>query len=107
MKEKLLKVPEGDIAQLTQRLKEKGVRVLHRFGDTLVVEGEPASNLLAEVSPSIRAIPSEPPAEAAADVSDKEISLRAFQLRQTQGFRRSKSKRATEGDDWDSIFERM
>jgi hypothetical protein len=107
MKERLLKIVAGDPAKVIQRLKEKGVRVLHRFGDTIVVEGELSPQLTTEFLSSTRAIPTEPLAEAPADASDEEVALLAFRLRQTEAFRRSKAKRATEGEDWGTIFERM
>lgn len=107
MKERLLKIVEGDPAAVAQLLKEKGVRVLHRFGDILVVEGETAPDLTAEVLRFTRAIPDELLVEASADAGDEDVALLAFRLRQTEAFRRSKAKRATEGEDWGTIFERM
>jgi hypothetical protein len=107
MEEHLLKIVDGDPAEVVQRLKEKGVRVLHRFGDTLVVEGKPAPELETELSKFTREIPATPLAAAPAGARDEEILKLAFQLRQTEGFRRAKRERATEGGDWGEIFERM
>ena len=105
MKEHLLKVSAGDPAEVAKRLKQKGVRVLHRFGDTLVVDGEPNPKVVAEISPSIQAI--QPPAQSTREVSGKEIALQAFRLRQTEAYRRSKTHRKSEGEEWDAIFEDM
>lgn len=107
MKEHLLKIVEGDPAEIVQQLKENGVQVLHRFGDTLVVEGETAPDLTAEVSRFTRAIAVEPLVEAPAEVSDENIALLAFQLRQTVEYRRSKEERETKGDEWGGIFENL
>ncbi|MBI3940202.1 MAG: hypothetical protein HY315_05160 [Acidobacteria bacterium] len=107
MAEHLLKIVDGDPAEVVQRLKEKGARVLHRFGDTLVVEGAPAPEITAEVLRFTRAVAVEPLVEAPAEASDAEVAWLAFRLRQTEHFRRSKMERVTEGEDWGLIFERM
>jgi hypothetical protein len=106
MEEQLLKI-EGDPAEVVQQLKESSVQVLHRFGDTLVVKGEPALDLAPEVSRFIRTMAVEPLIEVPADVSDENIALHAFRLRQRENFRRSKQERATEGEDWGEIFQSL
>jgi hypothetical protein len=105
MKEHLLKIVEGNPDDVVQRLKAKGIRVLHRFKDTLVVEGDPSSD--PEVLESTRVVEAKPLDELPEDVKDDELQLLAYRLRQTEKFRRRKGRRATEDEDWDTIFERM
>jgi hypothetical protein len=107
MEKHFLRVAVGDPAETAQQLKQKGVKVLHRFGKTLVVKGEPGPNLTPEVSRLTSSADAGPLAAFPAKVGDDEIALLAFRLRQTEGFRRAKAKRATEGDDWGEILERM
>lgn len=107
LKEHLLKIEHGNPAKLVQQLKEKGVQVLHRFGDTLVVEGKPAPGFTAEVLLSTREIVAEPLSEAPVEANDEDIALLAFRLRQTENFRRSKKKRTTEGESWGEVFENL
>jgi hypothetical protein len=105
MKEHLLKIVEGKPVDVVRLLKAKGIRVLHRFKDTLVVEGDPSSD--PEVLRSTRVIATEPLIEVPQDIKDDELLLLAHRVRQTENFRRRKERRATEGEDWDTIFERM
>lgn len=105
MKEHLLKIVEGNPVDVVRLLKAKGIRVLHRFKDTLVVEGDPSSD--PEVLKSTRIVTADPMPEAPEDVADDDLLLLAYRLRQTENFRRRKERRATEGEDWDTIFERM
>lgn len=106
MKEQLLRIVDGDPAAATALLKEKGVRVLQRVGNRLIIEGELTPKIATEVSKVIRSAPVEPLGEIPAKVDDKEIGLLAFRRRQTEAFRRSKLKRTNEGEAWDKVFER-
>ena len=106
MKEQLLKIVQGDPATATALLKEKGVRVLQRVGHRLIIEGELTPKIAAEVSKVVQTAPAEPLAEIPAKIADEEIGLLAFRHRQTEAFRRSKLKRANDGEPWDKVFER-
>ncbi len=106
MKEQLLRIVEGDPAAAIALLKEKGVRVLQRVGNRLIVEGELTPEIAAEVSNLVQRASVEPLAEVPAKVADEEIGLLALRHRQTEAFRQSKRKRATEGEEWDKVFER-
>ena len=106
MKEQLLRIIAGDPATAIALLKEKGVRVLQRVGNRLIIEGELTPKTAAEVSKVVQSAPVEPLAEVPAKVADEELGLLAFRHRQTEAFRRSKLKRTNEGEEWDKIFER-
>lgn len=106
MKEQLLRIVEGDPAAAIALLKEKGVRVLQRVGNKLIIEGELTPQIASEVSKVVQSAPVEPLAKVPAKVADEEIGELASRLRQTEAFRRSKRKRATEGEEWDKVFEK-
>ncbi len=106
MKEHLMKIVDGDPVEVIQQLKEKGWRVLHRFGNTLVVEGDPLPSSAAEAL-RLTKVTAEPLIEMPADVSNESLGLLAFRLRQTEDFRRSKKERANEGEDWGEFLERL
>ena len=106
MKEQLLRIVEGDPAAAIATLKEKGVRVLQRVGNRVIIEGELTPKVAAEVSKVVQTAPVEPLTAVPAKVADEEIGLLAVRHRQTEAFRRSKRNRATEGEEWDKVFER-
>lgn len=106
MKEQLLRIVEGDPAAAIALLKEKGVRVLQRVGNRLIIEGELTPEIAAEVSKVVQSAPVEPLAEEPAKVADKEIGPLALGYQQTEAFLRSKRQRTTEGEEWDKVFER-
>ena len=106
MNEQLLNIVEGDPAAAVALLKEKGVRVLQRVGNKLIVEGGLTPNIAAEVSKVVQSAPVQPLAEVPAKVADEEIGLLAFRLRQTEAFRQSKRNRKDQGEPWDQIFKR-
>ncbi len=106
MKEQLLRIVEGDPAAAIATLKEKGVRVLQRVGNRVIIEGELTPKVAAEVSKVVQTAPVEPLAAVPAKIADEEIGLLAVRHRQTEAFRRSKRNRATEGEEWDKVFER-
>jgi hypothetical protein len=106
MKEQLLRIVEGDPAAAIATLKEKGVRVLQRVGNRVIIEGELTPKVAAEVSKIVQSAPVEPLAAVPAKIADEEIGLLALRHRQTEAFRRSKRKRATEGEEWDKVFAR-
>ena len=87
-------------------LKEKGVRVLQRVGNTLIIEGELTRKFAAEVSKVVQPTPAEAVVEVPNKVADEEIGQLALRHRQTEAFRQSKRSRANEGEDWDKVFER-
>jgi hypothetical protein len=107
MKEQLLKIVGKDPAEAVQALKDKGVQVLHRTGDTVIVEGDLPPNLAGEIAGFTRVIAAEPAAGTSAAANDRDLHSLAFRLRQTEAFRRSKLKRVTEGEDWGEIFKRI
>lgn len=106
MKEQLLRIVEGDPSAVVALLKEKGVRVLQRVGNRLIIEGELTPTIAAEVSNVVQSSPVEPLAKEPAKVADEEIGRLALGYRQSEEFHRSKRKRATEGEQWDKVFER-
>jgi hypothetical protein len=106
MKEQLLRIVEGDPAAAVATLKEKGVRVLQRVGNRVIIEGELTPKVAAELSKVVQSAPVEPLAAVPAKIADEEIGLLAIRHRQTEAFRRSKRKRATEGEEWDKVFAR-
>jgi len=106
MKEQLLSIVEGDPAAAVALLKQKNVRVLQRVGSRLIIEGELTANIAAEVSKVVQQAPVDPLTEMPAQVADHEIGLLASRHRQTEVFRRSKLKRANDGEPWDKVFER-
>lgn len=106
MKEQLLRIVEGDPAAAIATLKEKGVRVLQRVGNKVIIEGELTPKVAAEVSRVVQSAPAEPLAGVPAKIADEEIGQLAIRHRQTEAFRRSKRNRATEGEEWDKVFER-
>ena len=107
MTQQLLKIVSGDPAVAIATLKEKGVRVLQRVGNRLIIKGELTPKITAEVSQLVQSAPAEPLAAIPAKVADEEIGQLAFRHRQTEAFRQSKRKRATEGEQWDKVFERL
>jgi hypothetical protein len=107
MKEQLLRIVEGDPVAATAMLREKGVRVLQRVGHSLIIEGELTPKIAAEVSNVVPSAPAKPLAQVPAKVADEEIGQLALRHRQTEAFRQSKRKRATEGEPWDKVFERL
>jgi hypothetical protein len=106
MKEQLLRIVEGDPAAAVALLKEKGVRVLQRLGNKLIIEGGLTPKIATEVSKVIQSAPVEPLAEVPAKVADEEIGLLAFRRRQTEAYRQSKLKRTNEDEPWNKVFER-
>lgn len=106
MKEQLLRIVEGDPAAAIATLKEKGVRVLQRVGNRVIIEGELTPKIAAELSKVVQSAPVEPLAAVPAKIADEEIGLLAIRHRQTEAFRRSKRNRATEGEEWDKVFAR-
>ena len=106
MKEQLLRIVAGDPAAAIALLKQRGVRVLQRVGNKLIIEGELTPKFATEVSKIVQPEPAEPLPAVPAKVADEEIGLLAFRHRQTEAFRRAKLKRATEGEEWDKVFER-
>jgi hypothetical protein len=106
MNEQLFKIVEGDPAAAIATLKEKGVRVLQRVGNRLIIDGELTPKIAAEVSKVVQRETVEPLAKVPDKIADEEIGLLAVRHRQTEAFRRSKRKRATEGEEWDKVFER-
>lgn len=106
MKEQLLRIVDGDPAAAIATLKEKGVRVLQRVGNRVIIEGELTPKVAAEVSKVVQTAQVEPLAAVPAKIADEEIGQLAIRHRQTEAFRRSKRNRATEGEEWDKVFER-
>lgn len=106
MKEQLLRIVEGDPAAAIALLKQKNVGVLQRVGNRLIIDGELPANIAAEVSRVVQPAPVEPLAAIPAQVADEEIGLLASRHRQSEVFRRSKVKRANDGEPWDKVFER-
>jgi hypothetical protein len=106
MKEQLLRIVAGDPAEAIALLKQKNVRVLQRVGNRLIIEGELTANIAAEVSKVVQPAPADPLARIPAEVADEEIGILASRHRQTEVFRRSKLRRANEGESWDKVFER-
>ncbi|MBL8398256.1 MAG: hypothetical protein JNL84_08960 [Candidatus Accumulibacter sp.] len=107
MKEHLRKVVQGRPEEAIALLRRRGVRVLHRFGDTLVVEGESVSDPTGEVECATRAVTVEPLAAVPAELRDEDLALLAHRLRLSEGYRRAKERRPDVGEDWDVIFHRM
>ena len=106
MNEQLFKIVSGDPAAAIATLKEKGVRVLQRVGNRLIIDGELPPKIAAEVSKVVQSAPAEPLAKIPDKIADEEIGQLALRHRQTEAFRRSKRKRATEGEEWDKVFQR-
>ena len=106
MNEQILKVVAGDPAAAIAMLKEKGVRVLQRVGNRLIIDGELTRKFAAEVSKVVQAEPAEPLAEVPANVADEEIGQLALRHSQTEAFRQSKRNRPNVGEQWDKILER-
>ncbi|WP_300454448.1 hypothetical protein [Accumulibacter sp.] len=107
MKEHLRKVVQGRPEAAAALLRRRGVRVLHRFGDTLVVEGNTVSDPTGDVERATRAVAVEPLAVAPAELRDEDLALLAHRLRLSAGYRRAKERRPDVGEDWGVIFERM
>ncbi len=106
MKEQLLRIVEGDPAAVIALLKQKNVQVLQRVGNTLIIEGALTPQIAAEVSKVVQPTRVDPLADMPAQVADEEIGILASRHRQTEMFRRSKLKRANDGEPWDKVFER-
>ena len=106
MKEQLLRIVSGDPAAAIALLKERGVRVLQRVGNRLIIEGELSPKFANEVSKVVQPEPAQPLEQVPEKVADEEIGQLAARRRQSEAFRRSKLKRATEGEEWDKVFER-
>lgn len=106
MNEQVLRIVEGDPAAIVAQLKERGVRVLQRVGNRLIIEGEFTSKMASELSKVVQSEPVEPLAKVPAKIADEEIGLAAFRHRHSDAFRQSKRKRETEGETWNKVFER-
>ncbi|MGH1540550.1 MAG: hypothetical protein ACRBHB_09020 [Arenicella sp.] len=104
MKERLIKISGNDPIKAMQELKELGVQVLHRSGDTLVIAADEQTSLTADVARIGRAVSSQPLVITPNAIDDADLTLLAFQLRQTDEFKRGKKQRETDGEDWGEIF---
>lgn len=107
MKEHLRKVVNGEPTAVVEMLRLNGVRVLHRFGDTLVVEGDPVPDLPGDTRRATQAVRVDALTEAPAQLRDEDIGLLAYRLRQTEAYRRTKEQRPDVGEDWGVIFDGM
>jgi hypothetical protein len=105
MSEHLLSVRGKSPAEVSRLLREKGLRVLHRFGSNLVVEtASPAGLDSPEVKHVAEAVAAQPLPAAPAVASDGDPPELAFRLRQTGQYRRSRKSRATQDEDWGRVL---
>lgn len=107
MKEHLRKVVNGEPTAVVEMLRRNGVRVLHRFGDTLVVEGDSVPELPGDTQRATQAVRVDALTETPAQLRDEDIGLLAYRLRQTAAYRRAKEQRPDVGEDWGVIFDGM
>jgi len=108
MSEQLLAVHNQPPAEVSRLLREKGLRVVHRFGSTLVVESASAQELDSDAVKRVASTVVVPPlADLPADARDDELLLLAFRLRQTERYRRTKRVRSTQDEDWGRILAKL
>lgn len=107
MKEHLRRIVNGEPLAVVEMLQLNGVRILHRFGDTLVVEGESVPDLPGDTQRATQAVRADALTETPAQLRDEDIGLLAFRLRRSEAYRRAKEQRPDVGEDWGVIFDGM
>lgn len=103
MSERIFRL-RGDRNEILEKLKKNGARIVHRFGDAVVVEGDPLSGLSPVERSRLQEEPELPMIRIPESVSDDELQLYAYKLRKTAAFRKRKVNRPDEDEDWKDIL---
>ncbi|NUN12254.1 MAG: hypothetical protein HUU55_01315 [Myxococcales bacterium] len=103
MAERVYRV-RGRMADVLSKLREGGGRIVHRFGDTVVVSDDAIDKLPTSERSLFDPTPDVPLGAIADDVSDDEINHLAVKLRKSPKFIARKKNRSNEDRDWNEIL---
>lgn len=105
MDEQLLRIVEGDSAQIVRQLRRRGIRVVHRFGDIIAVDGDALAGTPLHKLRLPRPLRVEQLSEEDRNSRGDDLLLRAFELQRTEALRRARGNRPSEGRDWGELFD--
>ncbi len=108
MTERVLKIAAGSSNEVVRKLRESGVRVVHRTGDTVVIDATSTTDLSNEITHQLEEVDTQSitPEHVAdlATVEDQDIASLALQLRQSAEFQHLLMHRENKDEDWGAIF---